>query len=54
MSAPEFRQVWDQFVLRLWRDWLTGELLAAIDLNDRQRAALLHLEVARRDRRTAG
>ena len=38
----------DHFILTLWRDWLTADLLATLKLNDRQRAALLHTKTAGR------
>lgn len=47
LPEPEFFQDGDQFVLRLWREWLTADVLAGIDLNDRQRRVLMHLKVAR-------
>ena len=42
LPEPEFREDGDHFVLILWRDWLTENLLASLELNDRQRAVLLH------------
>lgn len=48
LPEPEFVQEGDQFVLRLWRDWLTAELVASLDLNDRQSKALGHLKTQRR------
>ncbi len=40
LPQPEFRQDGGQFVQTLWRDWLTREVLAAVNLNDRQRRAV--------------
>lgn len=40
LPEPEFFQDGDQFVQRLWRDWLTAELLARLGLNPRQTEAL--------------
>jgi predicted HTH transcriptional regulator len=52
LPEPEFLQEGDQFVLRVWRDWLTADVLAGLNLNDRQRNAVA---VIRRQRRiTAG
>jgi predicted HTH transcriptional regulator len=36
LPEPEFRQDGGQFVLTLWRDWLTVEVLASLALNERQ------------------
>jgi predicted HTH transcriptional regulator len=40
LPLPDFEQRGSQFVVTLWRDWLTAEVLAGLDLNDRQTAAL--------------
>jgi ATP-dependent DNA helicase RecG len=48
LPEPEFFQEGDQFVLRLWRDWLTADLLASLKLSDRQSAALPLLRRQRR------
>jgi ATP-dependent DNA helicase RecG len=32
----------------LWRDWLTAEVIATLNLNDRQQRALIHLKTAGR------
>ncbi len=40
LPEPEFFQDGDQFVQRLWRDWLTSDLLARLDLNTRQNSAV--------------
>lgn len=40
LPEPEFFQEGDQFVQRLWRDWLTAELLAGLALNTRQAEAV--------------
>ncbi|MGD9983457.1 MAG: DUF977 family protein [Porticoccaceae bacterium] len=40
LPEPEFFQEGDQFVLRLWRDWLTADVLAGLGLNPRQAKAL--------------
>ena len=36
LPEPEFRQDGGQFVMTLWRDWLTAEVLASLALNERQ------------------
>ena len=46
LPLPEFEQRGHQFVVTLWRDWLTADVLAGLDLNDRQRHVLVHLKVA--------
>jgi len=43
---PAFEQRGHQFVVMLWRDWLTADRLAGLELNDRQREALMDLKVA--------
>lgn len=40
LPEPEFFQEGDQFVQRLWRDWLGAEVLAGLGLNPRQSKAL--------------
>ncbi len=40
LPEPEFRQDGGQFVLTLWRDWLTVEVLASLALNERQEKAV--------------
>lgn len=44
LPDPEFRQDGDQFVLTLWRDWLTEELLTEMGLSDRQQAPLMYVK----------
>ena len=48
LPVPDFEQRGSQFVVTLWRDWLTTEVLAALDLNDRQREALVHIKTSNR------
>jgi predicted HTH transcriptional regulator len=48
LPEPDFRQEGDEFVVRIWRDWLTANILAGLDLNERQRQAVDYLKVARR------
>ncbi|MBI4730021.1 MAG: DUF4062 domain-containing protein [Acidobacteria bacterium] len=40
LPEPEFRQDGGQFVMTLWRDWLTEEVLASLALNERQEKAV--------------
>jgi predicted HTH transcriptional regulator len=40
LPEPRFAQDGHEFMLTLWRHWLTPERLAALGLNDRQRQAL--------------
>ncbi len=48
LPAPDFGQRQGSFVLTLWRDWLTGEALAELQLNERQTLALGFLKAHRR------
>jgi len=36
LPEPDFRQVGAQFVVTLWRDWLTMNLISSLHLNERQ------------------
>ena len=47
LPEPEFFQNGDQFVLRVWRDWLSADVLAQMRLNDRQMAVMPHLRANR-------
>lgn len=40
LPEPDFQQGGDEFVVTLWRDWLTEDVMAEMDLSARQRAAL--------------
>jgi len=44
LPEPEFREEGSQFVLTLWRDWLTPEVLAELELSDRQVGAVLFVK----------
>jgi len=48
LSEPGFEQRGNQFVVTLWRDWLTEEVLAGYKLNDRQKQAISHVKVTGR------
>lgn len=40
LSEPDFRQVGDQWVVTLWRDWLTPSFVAEHQINERQAKGL--------------
>lgn len=40
LPEPDFEQRGPHFVVTLWRDWLTDEVLAGLSLNDRQKTAI--------------
>jgi ATP-dependent DNA helicase RecG len=44
LPEPEFKQHGPHFVVTLWRDWLTEEVLARLDLNEQQMLAVKHLK----------
>lgn len=48
LPLPDFEQRGQQFVVTLWRDWLTADLLATLDLNARQRLAIESLKATGR------
>jgi len=48
LPEPQFEQREGSFVTTLWRDWLTAEVLAAHNLNDRQIQAVAHVKRADR------
>jgi DNA-binding HxlR family transcriptional regulator len=48
LPEPEFKQQGPHFVVTLWRDWLTEEVLARLDLNEQQMLAVKHLKSAGR------
>lgn len=48
LPEPEFFQEGDQFVQRLWRDWVTADVLAGLGLNPRQSQVLGLLRQQRR------
>lgn len=45
LSEPDFLQRGDEFVAVIWRDWLTEKVLAGLNLNDRQRTAIMHVKI---------
>jgi ATP-dependent DNA helicase RecG len=44
LPEPSFELRADSFVITLWRDWLTNEVLTQLDVNDRQRLAIMYLK----------
>jgi len=44
LPEPEFFQDVSQFVVRVWRDWLTDDLLQSLNLNQRQISAIAFLK----------
>ncbi len=48
LPAPGFELRGGSFVLTLWRDWLTDEVLAKLKLNERQLKAIAHLKAVGR------
>ena len=48
LPEPDFELRQGFFVITLWRDWLTEELLARLDLSDRQLDAVAYLKAHRR------
>jgi len=48
LPEPEFEQRGNQFVVTLWRDWLTDEVIGALELNERQQIAFTFLLQKRR------
>lgn len=44
LPAPDFELRQGSFVLTLWRDWLTDEALAGLNLNERQLLAVRALK----------
>lgn len=47
LPAPDFELRQGSFVLTLWRDWLTAEMLAGLKLNERQLLAVPHAKTHR-------
>ncbi|MFQ5453118.1 MAG: ATP-binding protein [Candidatus Zixiibacteriota bacterium] len=47
LPEPDFEQRGPHFVVTLWRDWLTDEVLAELELNERQKKIVVHLKTVR-------
>lgn len=48
LPEPDFAQRGGEFTITLWRDWLTGDVLAKLQLNDRQRQSVLLIKTSER------
>lgn len=48
LPEPDFRPEGERFVVVIWRDWLTEELLVSLGLNERQMKAVIHLRTHNR------
>jgi ATP-dependent DNA helicase RecG len=48
LPEPDFEQRGGEFVITVWRDWLTEQLLAGLKLNRRQQDVISHLKVSGR------
>jgi ATP-dependent DNA helicase RecG len=46
LPEPDFAGGPGEFVVTLWRDWLTESVLASLNLNDRQTAVIPHLKIS--------
>jgi predicted HTH transcriptional regulator len=44
LSDPEFFQDGDQWVVRIWRDWLTSDFIRSLDVPDRLRRAIAYVK----------
>lgn len=47
LPEPQFEQRSGSFIVTLWRDWLTDEVLSRFNLNDRQKLAVKHVKIHR-------
>jgi ATP-dependent DNA helicase RecG len=45
LPEPDFRQDGGQWVIILWRDWLTDDVIATLNLNNRQKQAIRYLKI---------
>jgi len=43
LPEPQFRSEGEHFVTTVWRDWFTDEILAGLDLNERQKLAIQYV-----------
>ena len=48
LPEPDFRQDGGQFVMTLWRDWLTADVLDSLGLNERQQKAITKVKITGR------
>ena len=44
LPAPEFAQRGNQFVVTIWRDWLTEAAIDKLDISNRQRQGILYIK----------
>ena len=44
LPEPDFDQRGSEFATVIWRDWLTEQTIARLDLNERQRTAIIHVK----------
>ena len=47
LPEPQFEQCSGFFVVTLWRDWLTDEVIGKLGLNDRQKKVIDYLKIKR-------
>lgn len=45
LPEPQFEQRGGSFVTTLWRDWMTQDMLAGYNLNERQMKAIIYLKI---------
>jgi hypothetical protein len=45
LPEPQFEQRSGSFVITLWRDWLTAEVLSRFNLNERQSMAIAYIKI---------
>ncbi|GAG40073.1 unnamed protein product, partial [marine sediment metagenome] len=45
LPEPDFEQRGPHFVVTVWRDWLTEDIIATFGLNDRQKQAINYLKI---------
>ena len=48
LPEPDFKQSGPHFVVTLWRDWLTREVIESLGLNDRQQKVINIFRLERR------
>lgn len=48
LPEPDFVMRWGEFTTTIWRDWLTPEMLAGYNLNERQLKAIRHTKTTGR------
>jgi len=45
LPGPDFEQRGPYFVVTVWRDWLTREIMTGLGLEERQMKAVMHVKV---------